>query len=365
MSESRVGEDLFGSFTSDTEDDARAGEAAIRGDRVGRAAGGVAPGALDGRPLHGEFIAVDDADALLDGAGDEPLNQHLVGSVTVADDNNTGVLAAQRVDAIHDVGADKARAIGHGGTGDGAGGEYQSEQKREESLHEQADSTELHLPRWVRWSGVALAAFTFGAIAFAIFEPIQVLPRIRLAPGYSMVDQSGDVFSSEDARGQVTLYTFGYGDCGSECAWIDETMSTVADRVTEEVDLGGADFGLVTVSLDPNTDSDRLSEIAAASGADGDRWRWGIVDEGSIGAVVGSGFEVYFDRTVSGDIQFDPTFVLVDGWGVIRGEYQYATLAGDADKIVRHIGVLAEELRNSDGLVSVAYEAAHVFLCYP
>ena len=43
----------------------------------------------------------------------------------------------------------------------------------------------------------------------------------------------------------------------------------------------------------------------------------------------------------------------------------FRRLASDADRITRHIGVLAEEIRNSHGVASFAYEAAHVFLCYP
>ena len=36
-----------------------------------------------------------------------------------------------------------------------------------------------------------------------------------------------------------------------------------------------------------------------------------------------------------------------------------------ADKIIRHLDVLGEELRNATGAATVAYEAAHFFLCYP
>ncbi|MCS7040866.1 MAG: hypothetical protein NZP34_14765, partial [Caldilineales bacterium] len=60
----------------------------------------------------------------------------------------------------------------------------------------------------------------------------------------------------------------------------------------------------------------------------------------------------------------DPVYILVDGWGIIRREYRYRTLTPDVDRIVRHIGVLAEEVRNSRGAARLAYEAAHLFLCY-
>jgi len=62
---------------------------------------------------------------------------------------------------------------------------------------------------------------------------------------------------------------------------------------------------------------------------------------------------------------FDPSFVIVDGNGVVRGDYRYQTLADDADKLIRHTEILAEEIRYADGPAALAYEAAHLFLCYP
>jgi len=43
---------------------------------------------------------------------------------------------------------------------------------------------------------------------------------------------------------------------------------------------------------------------------------------------------------------------------------RYATEVSNADRILRHLGVLAEEVRNSKGTTKLAYEAAHLFLCY-
>ena len=64
------------------------------------------------------------------------------------------------------------------------------------------------------------------------------------------------------------------------------------------------------------------------------------------------------------EFTFDPKFVLVDGWGIIRGEYRYQTITPDTDRILRHIKVLADEVHNSEGAATLAYEAAHYFLCY-
>ena len=203
------------------------------------------------------------------------------------------------------------------------------------------------------------------ALAFAVFEPIQVLPRLDLAPGYALTADDGSTVTSEQARGSVTLYSFAPTDCGERCQQMFDTMGRVGQRIEAEVDLGEIDFRLVTVALDPVDDPARLAAASRASGADGERWRWLGADRATIRNVVGAGFGRYYDEAADGTISFDPGFVLVDGNGVIRGEYRYETLADSADKFVRHAGILADEIRHADGPAAVAYEAAHLFLCYP
>ena len=170
-----------------------------------------------------------------------------------------------------------------------------------------------------------------------------------------MVDQYGGTLTSEDGRGVITLYTFVPLECDEACDRVDDTMRSVQRRVAAEVDLGGVEFRLVTVVLD--ADADPAALAAAADGAD---WSWVGGSEAQIDNVVGLGFRRSADPAV-----FTPSYAIVDGWGMIRGEYRYQTLADDADKLVRHIDVLGGELRNSSGIASFAYGAAHVFQCYP
>ena len=202
-------------------------------------------------------------------------------------------------------------------------------------------------------------------MAFTIFEPIQVLPRMRLGPGYALMDQNAQAFSSEDVRGDVVLYTFGYSGCGERCDHMDDTVREVRGRLGE-IDLGDVDVRFVTMTFDPENDTpDVLSSMALEKGADGDEWRLVTGEPAHMENVLRSGFRTWYEPRDDGSIAFDPTLILVDGWGVIRGEYRYQTLASDADKIIRHLDVLAEEVRNSKGAASLAYEAAHFFLCYP
>lgn len=210
-----------------------------------------------------------------------------------------------------------------------------------------------------------MVAIILAAVAFAVFEPIQVLPRIRLAPGYLLTDQSAETLTSEDVRGDIVLYNFGYSNCGDACASMNATMAAVQSRLGE-VDTGDTDVRFLTISFDPATDSPEvLDEYATQIGADRTSWALATAEPDHLANVVKAGFRAYYEDRGDGSFSFDPVFVLVDGWGVIRGEYRYQTSADDTEKILHHIDILGEEIRNAHGAASLAYEAAHFFLCYP
>lgn len=217
---------------------------------------------------------------------------------------------------------------------------------------------------WIR-SAIPVVLIIAAAVAFAVFEPIQVLPRIRIAPGYLLVNQNAETITSEDARGSIVLYNFTYSGCGEDCAEMQATMQEVQGRL-DEVDTGDTEVEFITISIDPERDTpETLRAYATELGADTEQWQFASGDPVHLENVVKAGFEVYYQQNSDGDFTLAPVFILVDGWGVIRGEYRYQTNASDADKIVRHLDVLAEEVRNSHGAASLAYEAAHFFLCYP
>jgi len=226
-------------------------------------------------------------------------------------------------------------------------------------------SDEFILPKWLKAAGVGFLLIVIGAVAFAVFEPIQVLPRLRLAPGYSLVGQDGTSINSEQSRGALTLYSFASTDCDEQCDEMYATMAEVSRRVPNEVDLADTEFRQITIALNPEPTPEQLVSAATGAGADGQQWQWASGDQQDLANVVRSGFGVYFDAEAGQAVDFDSRFILVDGAGVVRGDYRYQTIANDADKLLRHINILAEEVRNAHGATAVAYEAAHLFLCYP
>ncbi|MGD2044165.1 MAG: hypothetical protein PVJ28_10985, partial [Acidimicrobiia bacterium] len=145
--------------------------------------------------------------------------------------------------------------------------------------------------KWLIGLGLVVV---LGVMAFAIFEPVQVLPRIRVGPGFALVDQSGGSLTSEDGRDAVTLYTFLPTDCGEDCGGVNQTMRDVGERVRSTVDLAGAEFRQVTIALD-TADPTMLQSAATESGADGEGWRWAGADETTRRDIVGEGFGVFYE----------------------------------------------------------------------
>lgn len=368
-----VGKGVFGALTGNSVDGADPAQAAVVSDGVASGPRSDLSGlGVDHGPRNLDDVAVDSADPLDESAGDDPREVEVsVGAL--GDSEHSGVFVPLGVDSVDDVVARKAGVVADDVV-------REEEQARHEHQQHEGETPAEHTlhggegndPFAGAWRaleerrGLQLLAAVVGLVviavmAFTIFEPIQVLPRIRLAPGFIMADQAGASFTSEDMRGQVTLYNFAHADCGEQCVEMNATLAQVQDRL-EGVDLAGAEFEIVTVSFDPTDTPQELAAAAADAGADGESWRWATVTNEE--AVIGSGFRVFFEQTEAG-YRFDPVFIIVDGYGVIRGEYRYQTLVDDADRLVSHVNLLGEELRNSNGAATVAYEAAHLFLCYP
>ena len=210
-----------------------------------------------------------------------------------------------------------------------------------------------------------IGLLVLSALAFKIFQPVQVVPRIRLAPGFSLTTQTDDQLTNEDLRGQFVLYNFLYTRCPEPCNNLNETMREIQSRLNE-IEMADIPIKFVTISFDPDYDTPEvLDAYAEVQDANPDQWIFATTtDLVKLKTIIGGSFEAYYEQQEDGTFTFDPKFVLVDGWGMIRGEYRYQTMTPDAERILRHIGVMAEEVIMSQGAATLAYEAAHYFLCY-
>lgn len=216
---------------------------------------------------------------------------------------------------------------------------------------------------WLALLALPLVLIALGAVAFAVFQPIQVLPRIALAPGYSLVDQDGRRLTSEDMRGRLVIYNFTYTGCGEGCPQTSAVMQQLQAALAD-VDTDDIPVQFVTISFDPEVDTPaQLRAYADALGADTARWSFATGDPTLLKYVIGGGFRTYYNREDNGSFTFDPVFALVDGWGILRATYR--TASPDPAILRRDLGLIVQEARNRDGVNRYAYEAAHLFMCYP
>ena len=359
---SGIGVDGLGSGLFEAVDVDSADEMAVVEDLVLGGPGGGSARASDRLPGELDDASVLSSFTVNDRSGDDPVELDVAEVGTPSDGESSGVLGPRGIDTVDDIGAGDAGPLLELGEAD-TGGEPEGEQDQpDQSAHVAESKNRIHP---IFKAALAIGGLIVVAVmAFAIFEPVQVLPRIRLAPGFALVDQSGSMYTSDDGKGAVTLYAFAPVGCGEECDRIHRTMADVGDIVTSSVDLGSADFRMVTVALNTD-DPEVLADEAAATGADGEVWRWAGARDAVLRDVVGSGFSVYYDAIDPSDVTFDPTFIIVDGNGLIRGEYPYSSISSDADRLSRHIGILGEEILFAKGNNRLVYEAAHIFLCYP
>jgi protein SCO1/2 len=214
-------------------------------------------------------------------------------------------------------------------------------------------------------SGLGLMVLLIAsAFSFAIIKPIKVLPRIRLAPAFSLINENGEVVTNESLRGKLVLYQFTYSGCQQTCQSADQTMQEIQKNLSE-MKLESVPVEMVTISVDSGDSPEILKARAQSLNADPERWKFvSGRDQERLKWVVGGGFEVYYKKEPDGSIRMFPAFALVDGWGIIRGEYQYQTELPDTERILRHIKVLADEVEKSKGANRLVYEAALLFLCY-
>lgn len=198
---------------------------------------------------------------------------------------------------------------------------------------------------------------------FTIARPVVVLPRMQLAPGYGLQDARGQLVTSEDQRGVLVLYSFAYSRCQATCSKLYKTLQTVDEELAKTPDRKPP-FRFITLTVDPTRDTpQQLAQFKLPFEPKAVPWTWLSGTEQRMKDVVGGGFELYYQPQADGSVAFAPAFVLVDGFGVVRAEYDAYEISSRL--LLEHIELLYKEIEQSSGLGSLAYEAAHFFACYP
>jgi protein SCO1 len=192
-------------------------------------------------------------------------------------------------------------------------------------------------------SFLAVVAVTVWAVR-AQKSPVEALPVYGQPAPYTLVDQAGQVFSSDSMRGKVAVINFIFTSCPSVCPLLTSRMKSIQEATVAY----GNRVQLVSISVDPEHDTPAvLKAYGLKYGADFSRWAFltGPLEElkrvivtgymnamGTREAVAESGGTLF-------DITHGQNFVLVDSQGQIRA-FRRVESTEDVDGLVRLVGDL-------------------------
>ena len=162
------------------------------------------------------------------------------------------------------------------------------------------------------------------------------LPVLYDAPAFSLTNQDGAVFTSDQLRGRPWIADFIFTTCTSLCPMMSTHMAALQTEVPPGVKL-------VSFSVDPVHDTPAaLHDYAVRYSAQPGKWIFLTGDLKTQTQVV-SAMKLYF-KPADGQspIQHDQHFVLVDAQGHVRGYYDSYS-ADDMDHLVRDAKILDDE----------------------
>jgi len=155
------------------------------------------------------------------------------------------------------------------------------------------------------------------------------LPKMSQVPAFTLVDQTGEAFGSDDLKGRVWVASFIFTTCTTACPPITAANADLQRRLDAE---GPALSGvrIVTFTVDPEMDRPEvLAAYAEKSGAKADRWTFLTTPDATTGPLedlVRGGFQLAMgarqeDAAGVVDITHSAKLVLVDADGFIRNYF--------------------------------------------
>ena len=167
---------------------------------------------------------------------------------------------------------------------------------------------------------VALAAVLFGVPVDPVRSGQQAsqLPKIGLAPSFTLISQDRAAVTLADYRGKVVAVTFILTLCTSTCPVLTPMMAAVQDRLGRDF---GSKIAFVSITVDPERDTpEDLKMYAQAYGAHLAGWSFLTGDPDAIRDVTRR-YGVYATKTEKGDV--DHTFLtsIIDPNGMLRVQY--------------------------------------------
>jgi protein SCO1/2 len=142
------------------------------------------------------------------------------------------------------------------------------------------------------------------------------LVKIGPAPQFDLINQEGNKVTNATYLGKVFVIEFFFTSCPTICPKMNQSM-----LATEKQFFGNPNFGIASISIDPEKDSPKvLKEHAKLLGATSSNWHFLTGDKKYIFDLANKGFNLYAgeNEKVNGGFEHSGLFALIDKNGNIR-----------------------------------------------
>lgn len=142
------------------------------------------------------------------------------------------------------------------------------------------------------------------------------LVEIGPVPAFELTDQNKKKISNTDYLGKVYVVEFFFSTCPTICPKMNQSMLQL-----QEAFYGNPNFGLVSITIDPEHDTALvLKEYAALLGVKHYNWHFLTGDKSYIYNLANKGFNLYAgeNNKAAGGFEHSGLFALVDKEGKIR-----------------------------------------------
>ena len=147
------------------------------------------------------------------------------------------------------------------------------------------------------------------------------LSHYRTLEPFTLTDQDGEDWGSDDVRGKVWIANFVFTSCAAECPYLTGVMGALRRKLGETSEVAFASF-----SVDPQTDNpERLKHYADQLNADVPNWRFLTGDPGALETLIKDSFllPVATDpdeqaKLTGNDMIHSNKFAIVDRQGTVR-----------------------------------------------
>ena len=190
------------------------------------------------------------------------------------------------------------------------------------------------------WFVFILFGFSYPIIKSINREIPNHLPVLYRLENYSLTNEFGKPFGSNDLKGKVYVASFVFTSCATTCPAMMKKMQVIQKRLRGL----GTKVGIVTFSVDPETDtSPVLNKYARRFKANPYVWSFLTGPKADVKKVVIDNFKVAMGEKTPGmmDIAHSEKIFLVDGAGKVRG--LYSTDKQHVDQMMIDVGILVNK----------------------